>query len=130
MLLRCSVQRVLRCPELRAFGVLRNRYNHLDMSESNPRLDRVLEQLKLYEHPWFTFSASHKDDGVVICIRVREPRLAPADDYEFTLHARDLDHPQFEWQFQRQFYDALHDYLMEMFIRTPQDLSERRERDA
>ena len=33
-----------------------------------------------------------------------------------------------EWQFQRQLYDALHDYLVEMFIRTPQDRVERRER--
>ena len=39
-----------------------------------------------------------------------------------------LDHPQFEWQFQRQLYDALHDYLVEMFIRTPQDLADRRSR--
>ena len=36
-----------------------------------------------------------------------------------------LDHPQFEWSFQRQLYDCLHDYLVEMFIRTPQDRLER-----
>ena len=29
---------------------------------------------------------------------------------------------------QRQLYDALHDYLVEMFIRTPQDRVDRRER--
>ena len=34
---------------------------------------------------------------------------------------RDLDHPNFEWTFQRQLYDCLHDYLVEMFVRTPQD---------
>jgi hypothetical protein len=48
--------------------------------------------------------------------------------YVYELHPRDLDHPQFEWQFQRQLYDALHDYLVEMFIRTPQDRKDRRER--
>jgi hypothetical protein len=49
--------------------------------------------------------------------------------YYFDLHPRDLDHPQFEWSFQRQLYDALHDYFMEMFIRTPQDRTERQEQD-
>jgi hypothetical protein len=96
--------------------------------ERNQRLERVCEQLRLYEHPWFTFSAATKDEGVIVRIHVREPLLASAPEYEFQLHPRDLDHPQFEWQFQRQLYDALHDYLMEMFTRTPQDLGERRER--
>jgi hypothetical protein len=48
--------------------------------------------------------------------------------YYFDLHPRDLDDPQFEWSFQRQLYDALHDYFVEMFIRTPQDLSDRRQK--
>jgi len=52
----------------------------------------------------------------------------PVHTYLYELHPRDLDHPQFEWQFQRQLYDALHDYLVEMFIRTPQDRVDRRER--
>src|SRR4029453_19376852 len=41
--------------------------------------------------------------------------------YPYELHEPRPDHPQFEWQFQRQLYDALHDYFVEMFIRTPQD---------
>jgi hypothetical protein len=45
--------------------------------------------------------------------------------YNFEFHPRDLDHPQFEWAFQRQLYDCLHDYLVEMFIRTPQDRADR-----
>jgi hypothetical protein len=39
----------------------------------------------------------------------------------FPIHPRDLDHPQFAWHLQRQVYDGLHDYFIEMFIRTPQD---------
>jgi hypothetical protein len=35
-------------------------------------------------------------------------------------HARDLEHPQFAWTFQRYLYDCMHDYLVEMFVRTPQ----------
>ncbi len=44
--------------------------------------------------------------------------------YYFDLHPRDLDSPSFAWQFQRQLYDCLHDYLLETFTRTPQDLKE------
>jgi hypothetical protein len=50
--------------------------------------------------------------------------------YSALLHPRDLDHPNFEWSFQRQLYDFLHDYFVEMFIRTPQDRKERARREA
>jgi hypothetical protein len=40
--------------------------------------------------------------------------------YYAPIHARDLDHPQFAWTFQRYLYDCMHDYLVEMFIHTPQ----------
>jgi hypothetical protein len=86
----------------------------------NPRLDRVLEQLQLYEHPLLNFSARAKGDGVEVIIQFKD-RSVPVHTYYFDLHPRDLDHPQFEWSFQRQLYDALHDYFVEMFIRTPQD---------
>ena len=43
----------------------------------------------------------------------------------FERHPRDLQHAQFEWGFQRQLYDCLHDYMVEMFIRTPQDRADR-----
>jgi hypothetical protein len=94
---------------------------------SATRLDRVLNQLKLYEHPLLTFSARAKHDGVEIIIQFKDPSI-PVHTYYFDLHPRDLDHPQFEWSFQRQLYDALHDYFMEMFIRTPQDRAARQEK--
>jgi len=53
----------------------------------------------------------------------------PVHTYLFEMHPRDLDHPQFEWTFQRQLYDCLHDYLVEMFVRTPQDLADRRRKN-
>jgi len=40
--------------------------------------------------------------------------------YIFQIHPRDLEGPQFAWQLQRQLYDALHDYFIEMFTSTPQ----------
>ena len=34
-------------------------------------------------------------------------------------------HPQFPWTFQRYLYDCMHDYLVEMFLRTPQNREQR-----
>jgi hypothetical protein len=94
---------------------------------TNSRLHRVLEQLRLYEHPLLDFSARAKGEGVEIAIKFKDSTV-PVHTYYFDLHPRDLDHPQFEWSFQRQLYDALHDYFMEMFIRTPQDRDDRRQK--
>jgi hypothetical protein len=88
----------------------------------------VREQLALYEHPLFQFDAGSKGEGVEVQVHTKGALPAEVHTYVFELHPRDLDHPQFEWQFQRQLYDALHDYLIEMFIRTPQDRSDRRAR--
>jgi hypothetical protein len=100
-------------------------YNHSVAETSTSRLDRVLAQLRLYEHPLLNFSARAKGDGVEIIIQFKDSSI-PVHTYYFDLHPRDLDHPQFEWSFQRQLFDALHDYFMEMFIRTPQDREDRR----
>jgi hypothetical protein len=93
------------------------------------RLDRVLAQLSLYEHPLLNFSARSKGEGVEVIIQFKDNSV-PVHTYHFDLHPRDLDHPQFEWSFQRQLYDALHDYFVEMFIRTPQDRMERQRRES
>jgi hypothetical protein len=94
-------------------------------SPSNPRLERVLTQLRLYEHPLLNFDARAKGDGVEVIITFKNPPV-PVHTYYFDMHPRDLDDPQFEWSFQRQLYDCLHDYMVEMFICTPQDRAERR----
>ncbi|HTC46637.1 MAG TPA: hypothetical protein VK722_04920 [Candidatus Aquilonibacter sp.] len=95
----------------------------------NDRLDRVVTQLGLYEHPLLNFSARAKGEGVEVIIQFKDASV-PVHTYCFDLHPRDLDHPNFEWSFQRQLYDALHDYFVEMFIRTPQDREERRQRES
>ena len=100
-------------------------FYNLQVAESpNPRLQRVLDQLRLYEHPLLDFDARAKGDGVEVIIQFKNPCI-PVHTYYFDLHPRDLDHPQFEWSFQRQLYDCLHDYLIEMFTRTPQNRAER-----
>ncbi len=91
------------------------------------RLARVLSQLCLYEHPLLNFSARAKGEGVEVIIKFKDENV-PVHTYYFDLHPRDLDDPQFEWSFQRQLYDALHDYFMEMFIRTPQDRADRQKK--
>ncbi len=93
---------------------------------TNARLDRVLLQLRLYEHPLLDFSARAKGEGVEVIIQFKD-RSIPVHTYYFDLHPRDLDHPQFEWTFQRQLFDCLHDYLIEMFVRTPQNRAERQQ---
>jgi hypothetical protein len=84
-------------------------------------LARVRKALEKYEHPLLDFSARQNGDGVQVVIEFRNPAV-PVHTYYFDLHPRDLEHPQFEWGFQRQLYDCLHDYLVEMFTRTPQSL--------
>jgi hypothetical protein len=87
------------------------------------RLERVQAQLHRYEHPLLEFSARVKGHGVEVIIQFKNPPVA-VHTYHFELHPRDVDHPQFEWSFQRQLYDCLHDYLVEMFTRTPQSREE------
>lgn len=87
------------------------------------RLERVLEHLRKYEHPLLAFDAHAKGEMVEVIIRFKSPP-APVHTYYFEVHPRDLDHPQFEWTFQRQLYDCLHDYFIEMFVRTPQSIRE------
>lgn len=91
----------------------------------DPALRRVLDQLALYEHPLLEFAARARGDAVEVTIRFKQPPV-PVHTYAFEIHPRDLEAAQFEWQFQRQLYDCLHDYLVEMFTRTPQSAENRR----
>ncbi len=90
-------------------------------------LERVQSQLRLYEHPLLNFSARCKGEGVEVIIKFKDETV-PVHTYYFDLHPRDMENPQFEWSFQRQLYDALHDYFVEMFIRTPQDRLDRQKK--
>ena len=87
---------------------------------NSPQLTKVLDHLRLYDHPLLAFSA-HENNGVIEVLINLKNAVVPAHTYVFPIHPRDLDNPQFAWHLQRQLYDALHDYFIEMFIRTPQD---------
>jgi hypothetical protein len=84
------------------------------------QLAKVLEHLRLYDHPLLAFSARENNGAIDITIDLKNSTV-PVHTYHFQVHPRDLEHSQFAWNLQRQLYDALHDYFIEMFSRTPQD---------
>lgn len=82
-------------------------------------LEKVLAEAARYEHPLLRFSARERDGGIELVIQLADPPPG-IHTYYAPLHPRDIDHPQFPWTFQRYLYDCMHDYLVEMFVRTPQ----------
>ena len=89
------------------------------MSDSE-NLAKVRAHLQLYDHPLLAFSAQETNGAIEISIDLKNSTV-PVHTYHFPIHPRDLENPQFAWNLQRQLYDALHDYFIEMFTRTPQD---------
>ncbi len=85
----------------------------------NPLLEKVRGELQRYEHPLFAFEAQPAAEGVEVHIRFLIPG-ADIHNYSFLMRPREIEHPQFPWTFQKQLFDCLHDYIIEMFIRTPQ----------
>ncbi|MFY9528049.1 MAG: hypothetical protein WBC04_09935 [Candidatus Acidiferrales bacterium] len=93
----------------------------------NPLVEKVRQELIQYEHPLFEFEA-HPANGstpngpaetVEVEIRFR-PSGVDVHTYRFQLQPREIENSQFPWIFQKQLYDCLHDYIIEMFIRNPQ----------
>jgi hypothetical protein len=82
-------------------------------------LEKVKRELGRYEHPLFDFDAHAATDGVQVEIRFK-PAGVEVHTYQFLLQPREIEHSQFPWSFQRQLYDCLHDYVIEMFISNPQ----------
>ena len=81
--------------------------------------EKVSRELERYEHPLFVFGARPASSGVEIEIRFK-PAGAEVHTYYFVMQPREIEHAQFPWTFQRQLYDCLHDYVIEMFTRNPQ----------
>jgi hypothetical protein len=82
-------------------------------------LDKVRAELARYEHPLFAFDARDAGDGVEVLVEFRASEPA-VHTYVYALAGRDIEQAQFAWTFQRQLYDCLHDYVVEMFTRNPQ----------
>jgi hypothetical protein len=97
-------------------------------SSSSPRahsvstdelLEKVKKELVRYEHPLFDFDARAASGGIQVEIRFK-PAEVEVHNYYFLLQPREIEHSQFPWSFQRQLYDCLHDYVIEMFVNNPQ----------
>jgi hypothetical protein len=83
-------------------------------------LQKVEAELARYDHALLLFSAHEKPDGTVeLIIRTRQD-IPGVHTYYAPMHPRDIAHPQFPWTFQKYLYDCLHDYLVELFLHTPQ----------
>ena len=87
-------------------------------------LEKVQAELTRYDHALTRFSAREHNGGVELVIEMKDPGLG-VHTYYAPLHERDIANAQFPWTLQRYLYDCLHDYLVEMFIRTPQSREER-----
>jgi hypothetical protein len=82
-------------------------------------LQQVRKELSRYEHPLFEWEATQIDDNIKVSVRLKQPGIHD-DAYTFYLTPRELEAHAFQWDFQRQLYNYLHDYLIEMFTRSPQ----------
>lgn len=88
-------------------------------TESEKHLLQVRKELSRYEHPLFEWEATQSDRKIKVSVRLKQPGIHD-DPYIFFLTPRELDARAFQWDFQRQLYNYLHDYLVEMFTRSPQ----------
>jgi len=81
--------------------------------------EKVRAELALYEHPLFVFDARAATEGVEVIIRYSPPE-PEVHTYVFLLRPREIESGQFPWIFQKQLYDCLHDFIVEMFTSNPQ----------
>lgn len=84
-------------------------------------LAKVEKELARYEHPLFKWEARPHERGVEVIVTLKSSGLHD-EPYKFYITPRELKSHAFEWDFQRQLYNYLHDYLVEMFTRSPQIL--------
>ena len=81
-------------------------------------LEKVNRQLCRYEHPLFEWEARNLSSGIEVTIRLKAKGVYD-EAYRLCLKPREIDSRGFEWDFQRQLFNCLHDYLVEMFTRSP-----------
>jgi hypothetical protein len=92
----------------------------LDDRAVNDLAEKVRAELGRYEHPLFSFDARSAAEGVEVEIRYR-PAEPLVHTYLLLLRPREIEQKQFPWILQKQLYDCLHDFVIEMFIRNPQE---------
>ena len=88
-------------------------------------LEKVETELRRYDHILMAFGARATEDGGVDLLISLKEEVSGAHTYVAPIHPRDIEHPQFPWTFQRYLYDCLHDFVVELFLHTPQSRDER-----
>jgi hypothetical protein len=81
-------------------------------------LVKVRKELCRYSHPLFDWEARSLSPGVEVIVTLKIAGVYD-DPYRLHLRPREVEARGFEWDFQRQLYNCLHDYLVEMFTRSP-----------
>lgn len=81
-------------------------------------LEKVKGQLSRYAHPLFEWEARNVPSGIEVTVTLTVKGMYD-DAYRLLLKPREIEARGFEWDFQRQLYNCLHDYLVEMFTRSP-----------
>ena len=84
----------------------------IEAAKAQEYLDTVERELGRYEHPLFQWTARPCERGVEVIVTLKHPHIHD-DPYRFYLTPRELEARAFEWDFQRQLYNYLHDYLIE-----------------
>jgi hypothetical protein len=89
-----------------------------DAANRLEHLKKVNHQLSRYEHPLFEWEAHSLESGVEITVTLKVKGLYD-EPYRLVLKPREIEARGFEWDFQRQLFNCLHDYLVEMFTSSP-----------
>jgi hypothetical protein len=90
-----------------------------ETTKESEHLRKVNEQLSRYAHPLFEWETHKLSAGVEVAIVLKIKGIYD-EPYRLCLKPREIEARGFEWDFQRQLYNCLHDYLVEMFTRSPQ----------
>ena len=92
------------------------------MEAAAAALAAVRAELAKYSHPLLDFGVRETAAGRVELVIDLKLKPANIHTYYLEIHPRDLEHSQFRWILQRMIYEGLHDYFVEMFEYTPQNL--------
>lgn len=87
-------------------------------TQSTSLVEKVENELSRYEHPLFKWHAREISSGVEVIITLKVQGVYD-DPYRLSLKPREIEARGFQWEFQRQLYNCLHDYLVEMFTQSP-----------
>lgn len=96
------------------------------MADDDPRVRRIKEELSRYEHPLLQFDARVSGAQAELLITLKIPGIYE-HPYSVKLTDREVGASNFPWSFQRLLYNCVHDYLIEMFERTPHTLPDKTE---